>query len=298
MNIIFADSSLPNTFFPLDYKDSILDIPVAGFSYNDALMGQLAPLVEKESSLELEFNTHFWPSESFVKQLLTTSVATSFIDKLGRPVATLAEKESDKKTLLEVVISKSEGSYLTYSWELLAVHEEILKKLNSDSISGDIRENVVIDGHLILGEGSVLLPGVYIEGNVTIGENSKIGPNCYIRGNTHIGDNCHVGQSVELKNCILMNGVSAGHLSYLGDTIVGEKTNFGAGTIVSNFRHDGKNHRSMINGELIETGRRKFGAVIGANVHTGIHTSIYPGRKIASNTSTRPGDIVQKDINE
>ncbi len=93
-----------------------------------------------------------------------------------------------------------------------------------------------------------------------------------------------------------MDNVAAGHLSYIGDSVVGEKTNFGAGTITANFRHDGKNHRSAVDDKIIDTGRRKFGTIIGSNVHTGIHTSIYPGRKIGRNASTLPGAIVKKDV--
>ena len=78
--------------------------------------------------------------------------------------------------------------------------------------------------------------------------------------------------------------------------MLGENVNFGAGTTVSNLRHDGKNHRSMVCGVLIDTGRRKFGAIIGDGVHTGINTSIYPGRKLWPGTSTLPGEIVSKDV--
>ena len=95
-----------------------------------------------------------------------------------------------------------------------------------------------------------------------------------------------------------MDHVAAGHLSYIGDSIVCPKTNFGAGTIISNFRHDGRNHRSMINGELVDTCRRKFGSIIGDNVHTGIHSAIYPGRKIWPDVAMRPGTVVQKDLKE
>jgi bifunctional UDP-N-acetylglucosamine pyrophosphorylase/glucosamine-1-phosphate N-acetyltransferase len=137
---------------------------------------------------------------------------------------------------------------------------------------------------------------VFIEGHVVIGENCKVGPNCYIRGATSIGDGCHIGQAVEIKNSLILSNTSIGHLSYVGDSVVGKKVNFGAGTITSNFRHDGANHRSMVDGQLIDTGRRKFGTIIGDHVHTGIHTSIYPGRKIGTHGSTRPGDIVQYDL--
>lgn len=105
-----------------------------------------------------------------------------------------------------------------------------------------------------------------------------------------------IGQSVEVKNSLAMKGASIGHLSYYGDSIVCEKTNFGAGTITANLRHDGAIHRSMVGVELRDSGRRKLGTIIGNDVHTGIHTSIYPGRKIWPGLSTRPGDIAQRDL--
>ncbi|MDA8980700.1 hypothetical protein N9H14_00815 [bacterium] len=101
-----------------------------------------------------------------------------------------------------------------------------------------------------------------------------------------------------MKNSVLFSGASVGHLSYVGDSILGEKVNFGAGTITSNLRHDGSNHRSIVAGKLIDTGRRKFGAIIGAGVHTGINTSLYPGRKLGPGTSTLPGQVVSQDLLE
>ena len=181
---------------------------------------------------------------------------------------------------------------ICYPWDLLRLNELLLAEIEPDC-RGVIREGVTVDGVLQAGEGSVILPGVYIEGNVVIGKNCKIGPNCYIRGNTSIGDRCHIGQAVEIKNSILGDHVSIGHLSYAGDSIIASDVNFGAGTIISNLRHDGQNHRCMNKGRLISTGRRKFGAVIGAGVHTGIHTSIYPGRTLSGGSSTLPGEVVK-----
>lgn len=181
-----------------------------------------------------------------------------------------------------------------YPWDLLSLNEKWVGALDADRIEGTVREHVVIDGHVQLGAGSVILPGVYIEGNVVIGRDCKIGPNCYIRGQTAIGDACHVGQAVEIKNSLLFDRVSIGHLSYVGDSVICARVNFGAGTIVSNLRHDGKNHRFRVQGELIDTGRRKFGAVIGEDVHTGIHSAIYPGRMLAPHCDTRPGAVIDK----
>lgn len=196
----------------------------------------------------------------------------------------------------ESSITATSSFKITYPWDLLNIAEQVIGSLNSDNVLGDIHPRAVVEGAITLGQGSRLLPGVFIEGNVVIGENCKIGPNCYIRGNTSIGNNVHIGQSVEIKNSIIGNNSAVGHLSYVGDSILGDNVNFGAGTITSNFRHDGSNHKSMVNGNLHNTGRRKFGTIIGDGVHTGIHTSIYPGRKLGKTCTTLPGTVVQEDI--
>jgi NDP-sugar pyrophosphorylase family protein len=196
-------------------------------------------------------------------------------------------------------IPAGEGSFhIRYPWDLLAINERLLAEIETSRIDGSVYAGSHIEGTLILGPGSRLLPGVFVEGVVVIGADCKIGPNCYLRGATCIGDRCHIGQSVEVKNSIVMSDTAIGHLSYCGDSILGEHVNFGAGTMCANFRHDGQNHRSSVGGVLVDTGRRKFGAILGDNVHTGIHTSIYPGRKIWPGLSTRPGDIVQRDLIE
>ncbi|MDP3851901.1 MAG: hypothetical protein Q8Q59_15475 [Luteolibacter sp.] len=185
---------------------------------------------------------------------------------------------------------------IRYPWDLLRANEHYVSHLAGNLIAGDIHPSAVVEGVIHLGEGSRILPGVFIEGNVVIGSGCKIGPNCYLRGSTSIGDSCHIGQSVEIKNCLILSKTNVGHLSYVGDSVLGENVNFGAGTTVSNLRHDGKNHRSEVDGALIDTGRRKFGVIVGDGVHTGINTSIYPGRKLWPGTSTRPGEIVSRDL--
>lgn len=193
-------------------------------------------------------------------------------------------------------LSAQHSFVIRHPWDLLSANERFMDSLDGDRIEGDIHSSAVVEGILHVGSGTRILPGVFIEGNVVIGSNCKIGPNCYIRGNTSIGNSCHIGQSVEIKNCLILSGSNVGHISYVGDSILGEKVNFGAGTMVSNLRHDGGNHKSMVDGQLVDTGRRKFGCVAGDGVRTGIHTSIYCGRKLWPYTSTRPGEIVQRDI--
>jgi len=191
----------------------------------------------------------------------------------------------------------SDGSFLLrYPWDLLAVNEQVVGSLTENHLEGQVSSAATIDGMIRVGEGSRILAGVYIEGNVVIGRNCKIGPNCYIRGNTSIGDGAHIGHAVEIKNSIIGHETSVGHLSYVGDSILGNRVNFGAGTTTSNYRHDGKNHRTMVEGMLVDTGRKKFGTIVGNGVHTGIHTAIYPGRKLGAGVTTRPNDTVRRDL--
>lgn len=195
-------------------------------------------------------------------------------------------------------VHKLKGFWLSngYPWELLQTQEFFMNKLTEGEILGTVENNVQLKGAVSIGKNTVVKSGVYIEGPVIIGENCFIGPNCYIRGCTAIGDNCKIGQSVEIKNSIVMNNTNICHLSYVGDSIVGEGVNLGAGFITANLRHDGKNVLSMVKGKLVDTGMKKFGAVIADGVKTGINTSVYPGRKIWPGKNTKVGEIIKKDI--
>ncbi|MBI3033734.1 NTP transferase domain-containing protein [Candidatus Woesearchaeota archaeon] len=186
---------------------------------------------------------------------------------------------------------------ITYPWSLLSANEHMLSAIKP-SVKGTVEKGATIKGNTIIGKGTTLKSGAYIEGPAVIGENCSIGPNCYIRAYTSIGNNCLVGNATEIKNSILMHGTHVGHLSYIGDSVIGENSNLGASTITANLRHDSKTVKSMVKGELIDTGRRKLGAIIGDNVHTGIHTTIYPGRKIWPDRTTLPGDVVRKDVEQ
>ena len=153
---------------------------------------------------------------------------------------------------------------------------------------GDVEPNVTLKGEVSIGKGTVVKSGSYIEGPVIIGEGCRIGPNCFIRPCTTIGNDCHIGAAVEIKNSIIMNHTDVPHLNYVGDSVISEGCNFGAGTKIANLRLDKKNIK--VNG--IDTGRRKLGAIIGDNVQTGINTSINVGTVIGSNTFIGPGAVV------
>jgi bifunctional UDP-N-acetylglucosamine pyrophosphorylase/glucosamine-1-phosphate N-acetyltransferase len=195
---------------------------------------------------------------------------------------------------------RQEGYWLPvgYPWHLLDANLYLLRHHFEPRIEGTVEDGVTMTGPVGVGAGTVLRPGVVIEGPVLIGRDCKVGPNAYLRPGTTIGNGCHVGQAVELKNTILFDRANVPHLSYVGDSVIGERSNLGAGTITANLRHDGRNIRSAVKGDLVDSGRRKFGAIVGDDVHTGIHTSILPGRKFWPNTSTYPGQVVDRDVVE
>jgi UDP-N-acetylglucosamine diphosphorylase/glucosamine-1-phosphate N-acetyltransferase len=181
-----------------------------------------------------------------------------------------------------------------YPWDILNANERLLDEMEP-SIQGTVEKGAVLKGKVSVGKNTLIKSGAYMEGPVLIGENCTIGPNCFIRGRTSIGNNCKVGNAVEIKNCVIANNVNVCHLSYLGDSVLGSDINVGGGTIAANLRHDSENVRMLVKDSPVDTERKKMGVIMGDGVHTGINTSIYPGRKIWPGKHTLPGEVVSKD---
>jgi UDP-N-acetylglucosamine diphosphorylase/glucosamine-1-phosphate N-acetyltransferase len=177
-------------------------------------------------------------------------------------------------------------------WDMLEANMEYLKTISRD-IKGEIEDGIHIHGPVIIESSARIRSGAYIEGPVIIGSNSDIGPNCYIRPYTSIGKGVRVGNAVEIKNSIIMDNTHVGHLSYIGDSIIGTNCNFGAGTKVANLRHDGANIKVNINGILMDSGCRKLGTIMGDNVHTGINSMLNVGTIIEPNSNIMPGEFVR-----
>lgn len=177
-------------------------------------------------------------------------------------------------------------------WDLLDANEYLLSCLQPE-LKGEIEPLATLKGNISIGEGTKIRNGSYIEGPVIIGRNCDIGPNCYIRPGTSIGKDVRIGNAVEIKNSIIMNGTHIGHLSYVGDSIIGERCNFGAGTKVANLRHDGRTIRVKLKGTLVDSGRRKLGTIMGDDVHTGINSMINAGAVVESEARISPGKFVK-----
>ncbi len=179
-----------------------------------------------------------------------------------------------------------------YPWDLLKANEIILNEMDGMTVEGEVEEGAVIKGKVAIGKNSVVRSGSYVIGPVVIGENCVVGPNTFIRPFTSIGDGCHIGSFVEVKNSIVMRNTNIPHLNYVGDSVIGENCNFGAGTKVANLRLDEREVKAMVRGRKISTGRRKFGAVVGDNVKTGINVSINVGAMIGCNVTISPSKFV------
>lgn len=179
-------------------------------------------------------------------------------------------------------------------WHLLDANKFLLNNIKQD-IKGKVEENVQIVGDVIIGKNTLVRSGSYIIGPCYIGENSLIGPNAFIRPFTSIGDDCHIGMS-EIKNSLIFSNTSIPHFNYIGDSIICENVNLGAGTKISNLRFDNNNIKMKINEKLIDSGRRKLGAIIGPNSQTGINSSVICGKKIGEGSVIGAHTIVNEDI--
>jgi len=182
-----------------------------------------------------------------------------------------------------------------YPWHLLDANEEILKKMKKD-IQCDVEKNTTLKGTVIIGKNAKILSGSYIKGPVVIGDDCKIGPNCYVRPYTAIGNGCHIGNACEVKNSIIMNNSNVPHQNYVGDSIIGQNCNLGAGTKAANLRLDKKNIKVVLNGKKFDTKRRKLGTIAGDNVQIGINSMMDSGSIIGNDVKIGPGAMAKGEI--
>lgn len=177
-----------------------------------------------------------------------------------------------------------------YPWELLPKISDFIKKLGA-SLPTDqytqIKENVWVSN------SATIAPTAYIGGPAIIDDEAEIRHCAFIRGNAIIGKGAVVGNSTELKNVILFNKVQVPHYNYVGDSILGFKAHMGAGSITSNVKSD-KTLVTVKDGEEgIETGLKKFGAMLGDHVEIGCNSVLNPGTVIGRNTNVYPTSMVR-----
>mgnify|MGYP004500092523 FL=1 len=196
---------------------------------------------------------------------------------------------------LEETIAKNLLEKYEYPWEALPEISNFIietgKKLDTN-IYQQKEDNIWI------AKSATIYPTAYIKGPAIIGENAEVRHCAFIRENAIVGNNAVVGNSTELKNVILFNNVQVPHYNYVGDSILGYKSHMGAGSITSNVKSD-KKLVIVKNGEKqIETGLKKFGAMIGDNVEVGCGSILNPGSVIGKNTNIYPLSSVRGVVKE
>lgn len=191
---------------------------------------------------------------------------------------------------LEETIAKDIFDGCTYPWEVLPKISGYIQELGK-TLSAEIYEKR--GDNVWIARSASVAPTAYINGPAIIGEHAEIRHCAFIRGNAIVGAGAVVGNSTELKNVILFNKVQVPHYNYVGDSILGYKSHMGAGAVTSNVKSDKTLVTVKTPDGIIETGLKKFGAMIGDGVEVGCGSVLNPGTVIGSCTNIYPLSMVR-----
>lgn len=191
---------------------------------------------------------------------------------------------------LEETIAKEIFDGVTYPWEVLPKIGEFILRLGA-ALPEEEYDKVGED--VWIAKSAEVFESAYIHGPAIIGKNAQVRQCAFIRGNAIVGEGAVVGNSTELKNVILFNKVQVPHYNYVGDSILGFKAHMGAGSITSNVKSDKKLVVVKAPKGNIETGIKKFGAMLGDEVEVGCGTVLNPGSVVGSNTNIYPLSCVR-----
>lgn len=181
-------------------------------------------------------------------------------------------------------------------WETLKHLKQYLDGMTLGKIDCTIPEGafLVNPNQISIGKGSQVEPGAYIEGPCALGEDNIVRHGAYVRPYVLTGDRCVIGHSTEVKHSIFLNGAQAPHFNYVGDSILGNGVNLGAGVICANFRLDHKEILIEIEEFRFKTGLRKLGAILGDGSQLGCNSVINPGALLRKKTFSRACSSIQK----
>ena len=196
---------------------------------------------------------------------------------------------------LDETIAKDIFDGVTYPWEVLPKIEEFIIKLGKTLDPTEYEEK---GENIWIAKSAKVAPTAYIAGPAIIGNNAEIRHCAFIRGKAIVGEGVVVGNSTELKNVILFNKVQVPHYNYVGDSILGYKSHMGAGSITSNVKSDKKLVIVKNGKEQIETGLKKFGAMLGDEVEVGCGSVLNPGTVIGKHTNIYPLSSVRGVVPE
>ena len=186
---------------------------------------------------------------------------------------------------LDETIAKDIFDGVTYPWEVLPKIGSFIMELGK-TLSEDEYEKR--GENIWIAKSASVAPTAYINGPAIIGKNAEVRHCAFIRGNAIVGEGAVVGNSTELKNVILFNKVQVPHYNYVGDSVLGFKSHMGAGSITSNVKSDKKLVVVKTPEGMIETGMKKFGAMLGDEVEVGCGSVLNPGTVVGSHSNIYP----------
>jgi NDP-sugar pyrophosphorylase family protein len=181
--------------------------------------------------------------------------------------------------------------HVRQAWEVLPKLADYLEENLVPANFGEMIGRPVIGEEVYIGRDTIIEPGAYIKGPAWIGPNCHIRHGAYLRENVIVGANCVIGNSCEIKNSILFNHCQVPHFNYVGDSIIGANAHLAAGVIVSNLKLNSDLITLRVGDELIPTGLRKFGALIGDGVEIGCNAVLNPGSILGRNSLIYPGVV-------
>ena len=206
------------------------------------------------------------------------------------------EKLTVKKLYdLDHTIAKSLFETITYPWEALSKIKDYIMELG-ERLDRNVFDKV--DDDIWVAKSAKIAPSASLNGPLIIDENAEVRHCAFIRGSAIVGKNAVVGNSTELKNSILFDNVQVPHYNYVGDSIYGYKSHTGAGVIASNLKSDKSLVTVMCDGEKVETGVKKFGAMIGDFVEVGCNSVMNPGTVVGRNSNVYPLSFVRGYVEE
>ena len=182
-----------------------------------------------------------------------------------------------------------------YHWEVLKDLNDLILEIGQTL---DLNQYNKVADNIWIHKSANIDERCKITGPCIIGEYAEIRFNAFIRGKVIIGNNCVVGNSTEIKNSILFNEAKVPHFNYIGDSILGYKSHFGAGVITSNMKSDKSEITVIINDEKHNTNRNKLGSLVGDCVEIGCNSVLNPGTVIGKNTTIYPLSMVRKELKE
>ncbi len=199
----------------------------------------------------------------------------------------------------EIMVVPYTGAWhaVKYPWNIMDFVRYFLDRNDSYiSPSARISDHAVIEGKVIIEDNVRIMENAVVKGPVYLGRGTIIGNNTLVRSYSHIGANCAVGFGTEITESYIEDDCHF-HMNYIGDSIIGDRCDFGAGTITANQRFDRKPVHVRVGGDVIDSGAAKLGAFIGPDCRFGINVSIMPGIKIGAGSTIGPASCLTQDIN-